>query len=135
MRSFLLTKLVCAACGQNLEIGDRLPTTAGQCERGEPTGADMVPTVVSVNGTPTGQATLERNAATRLAHCTFDGWLSDGKANTARSLINLFATLKAMATENEAATIAQLSQLLASPQQPAIGQAAGSVQARIGGGV
>ena len=52
---------------------------------------------------------------------------------TARSLINLFATLKAMATENEAATIAQLSQLLASPQQPAIGQA-GSAQARIGGG-
>lgn len=85
--------------------------------------------------TPTGQANLERNAATRLAHCTFDGWLSDGKANTARSLINLFATLKAMATENEAATLAQLSQLLASPQQqPAIGQA-GSAQARIGGGV
>lgn len=83
---------------------------------------------------PTGQSNLERNAATRLAHCTFDGWLSDGKANAARSLINLFATLKAMATENEAATLAQLSQLLASPQQPAIGQA-GSAQAQIGGGV
>jgi len=52
MRSFLLTKLVCAACGTNLEIGDRLPTTAGQCEQGEPTGADMMPTVGSVKPCP-----------------------------------------------------------------------------------
>ncbi len=87
--------------------------------------------------TPTGQASLEHNAAARLAHCTFESWLTDGKANAARSLVTLFGTIKAMATENEATARAMLEQgLLSAPaqQQPAIGQAGGAARVRIGGG-
>lgn len=84
--------------------------------------------------TQAGIDNMLRHAPNTLRHYGYESWLSEGKTDMARSMVALFSTMKDMATENEAAVLAQLSQLLASPQQPAIGQA-GSAQARIGGEV
>ena len=47
MRQFLITKLVCAKCGNNLELSsERVKTT--KYAQGEPTGADMVESAIVV---------------------------------------------------------------------------------------
>lgn len=48
MREFLVTKFVCAKCGGNLSLSYDVPKNAGQCAKGEPTGADMVEKLVAV---------------------------------------------------------------------------------------
>lgn len=47
-RQFLVTKMVCARCGTNLHVTYNIPQHAGGYAAGEPTGADMVEQLVSV---------------------------------------------------------------------------------------
>jgi len=47
-REFLVTKFVCAACGQNLSLSYELPTTYSKHAEGQPTGAEMVEQRVAV---------------------------------------------------------------------------------------
>lgn len=47
MREFLITKLVCSKCGNNLTMTNERPQTT-RCATGEPTGADMVELAVMV---------------------------------------------------------------------------------------
>ena len=47
-REFLVTKFVCAACGQNLSLSYDLPTKQSNHAKGEPTGADMVEQRIAV---------------------------------------------------------------------------------------
>jgi hypothetical protein len=47
-RQFLVTKLVCARCGTNLNLTYDVPKGAGQHAIGEPTGAYMVHQLVAV---------------------------------------------------------------------------------------
>lgn len=48
MREFLVTKLVCAKCGSNLQLTYDAPKGAGDYSEGEPTGAVMVEQLVAV---------------------------------------------------------------------------------------
>ena len=45
-RQFLITKFVCHACGANLNLS--YDKKRGQYAEGEPTGADMVESVISI---------------------------------------------------------------------------------------
>ena len=47
-RQFLVTKMVCARCGTNLNLTYDVPVRAGEHASGEPTGADMVQQIVAV---------------------------------------------------------------------------------------
>lgn len=48
MREFLVTKLVCSKCGDNLQLTYNVPNGAGPHSDGEPTGAAMVQIRVAV---------------------------------------------------------------------------------------
>jgi len=48
MRKFLITKFVCSKCGGNLQLTYDTPRGAGRYAEGEPTGADMVQQLVSI---------------------------------------------------------------------------------------
>ncbi len=48
MREFLVTKFACVRCGANLQISYDRPRGSGSHAKGEPTGAEMVQMVVSV---------------------------------------------------------------------------------------
>lgn len=48
MRQFLITKMVCAKCGSNLQLTYDTTKGAGRYADGEPTGADMVQQIVAV---------------------------------------------------------------------------------------
>ena len=48
MREFLITKLVCSKCGNNLNLTYDAPKGAGRYAEGEPTGAAMVQQVVAI---------------------------------------------------------------------------------------
>lgn len=48
MREFLLTKFVCARCGNNLKLTYDIPKNAGTYSPGEPTGADMVASLIAI---------------------------------------------------------------------------------------
>jgi len=48
MRKYLVTKFVCAKCGNNLQITYHMPKAAGNYEAGEPTGADMVAQKIAI---------------------------------------------------------------------------------------
>lgn len=48
MREFLITKMVCAKCGSNLQLTYDAPKGAGRYADGEPTGAATVQQVVAV---------------------------------------------------------------------------------------
>jgi hypothetical protein len=65
-REFLITKFVCAACGNNLKLTYDLPKGAGRfCADGEPTGAAMVQQLVAIEPCECKTRPLEemRNAA------------------------------------------------------------------------
>jgi len=47
-RQFLVTKMVCARCGSNLNLTYEMPKPAGSHAPGEPTGADMVEQKVAI---------------------------------------------------------------------------------------
>ena len=47
-RQFLVTKMVCAKCGSNLNLTYDVPKQAGRYVQGEPTGAAMVEQLVAV---------------------------------------------------------------------------------------
>ena len=47
-REMIVTKLVCAKCGENLQLRYYEPTHPGRCADGEPTGAAMVHHIVAV---------------------------------------------------------------------------------------
>ncbi len=49
MREFIVTKLVCAKCGRNLTLNCDVPKNAGQYAEGDPTGADMVQSIIAVD--------------------------------------------------------------------------------------
>lgn len=67
MRQFLITKMVCAKCGSNLQLTYDVPKGAGRYADGEPTGADMVQQVVAVEPCQTCMAPLEElRAAARV---------------------------------------------------------------------
>lgn len=48
MRQFLVTKLVCSKCGENMNMTYDLPTNSRHYAEGEPTGAAMVEQRVAV---------------------------------------------------------------------------------------
>lgn len=48
MREFLITKFVCAKCGNNLELNVCVPNGAGGHIEGEPSGAYMVEKLVAI---------------------------------------------------------------------------------------
>lgn len=59
MREFLVTKLVCSKCGNNLQLSTDRPKTT-RCATGEPTGADMVELAVAVEPCPVCMGPLEQ---------------------------------------------------------------------------
>jgi hypothetical protein len=66
MREFLITKFVCAACGNNLQLTYDIPKGAGRfCAQDEPTGAAMVQQLVAIEPCKCTTRPLEemRNAA------------------------------------------------------------------------
>jgi hypothetical protein len=67
VRQFLITKMVCAKCGSNLQLTYDAPKGAGRYADGEPTGADMVQHVVAVEPCEKCMAPLEElRAAARV---------------------------------------------------------------------
>ena len=63
MREFLVTKMVCATCGGNLQLTYDVPTRAGHHAQGEPTGAYMVQQLVAVEPCRKCMAPLEQMKA------------------------------------------------------------------------
>ena len=63
MREFLVTKMVCATCGGNLQLTYDVPTRAGHHAQGEPTGAHMVQQLVAVEPCRKCMAPLEQMRA------------------------------------------------------------------------
>lgn len=59
MREFLVTKLVCAKCGNKLSLSTDRPKTTRHAE-GEPTGADMLELAVAVEPCEVCMEPLER---------------------------------------------------------------------------
>ena len=59
MREFLITKIVCSVCGNNLELNYVAPVGSGKYAEGEPTGAAMVQQLVSVEPCKKCSAPLE----------------------------------------------------------------------------
>lgn len=47
-REFLVTKFVCASCGENLDLSCDVPRGAGSYARGQPNGAAMVEQLVAI---------------------------------------------------------------------------------------
>jgi hypothetical protein len=68
-REFLVTKFVCAACGDNLSLTYDMPTKSSRHSPGEPTGAAMVEQRIAVNPCRTCAAPLGeiRSALATLA--------------------------------------------------------------------
>lgn len=48
MRKFLITKFVCAKCGTNLSLTYGVPKKGSNYADGEPTGADMVESIIAI---------------------------------------------------------------------------------------
>lgn len=59
MREFLVTKLVCSACGNNLQLTYDKPKGPSKWAEGEPTGAAMVEVRVAVEPCRTCLAPLD----------------------------------------------------------------------------
>lgn len=67
MRQFLITKMVCAKCGNNLQLTYDVPKGDGRYADGEPTGAHMVEQKVAVEPCQKCMAPLEElRAAARV---------------------------------------------------------------------
>jgi hypothetical protein len=68
-REFLITKFVCAACGNNLSLTYDMPTKSSSHSHGEPTGAAMVEQRIAVKPCESCAAPLQqiRSALATLA--------------------------------------------------------------------
>ena len=59
-RQFLVTKMVCANCGSNLNLTYDVPKQAGRYAQAQPTGSDMVEQLVAVEPCMTCMEPLDR---------------------------------------------------------------------------
>ena len=74
MRTFLITKMVCAKCGSNLQLTYDMPKGAAEYADGEPAGAAMVEQFVVVEPCKKCLAPMEemRKAARALLYIRSD---------------------------------------------------------------
>jgi hypothetical protein len=60
MRTHLVTKFICADCGTNLHLSYDRPKGNSRCVQGEPTGAAMVESLISIHPCQNCMAPLEK---------------------------------------------------------------------------